>query len=60
MFPVVLVDSSYWKGLLDWLREEVLATGKISPADFELLHVTDDPEAAARIVIDHYALKTAT
>jgi len=58
-FPVVLYGSAYWQGLLDWLREEVLATGKISPVDLELVHVTDDPEAAARIVIDHYALKTS-
>ena len=59
MFPVVLLGSGYWDGLLDWLRERVLATGKIAPADLELVHKTDDPEVAARIVIDSYLLKTA-
>jgi uncharacterized protein (TIGR00730 family) len=60
MFPVVLVDSAYWQGLLDWLGSPVLSTGKIAPPDLELVHVTDDPEIAARIVIDAYALKTST
>ena len=58
MFPVVLLDSGYWDGLLDWLRDRVLATGKISPADLELVHTADDPVEAAQIVIDHYARKT--
>jgi uncharacterized protein (TIGR00730 family) len=58
MFPVVLLDSGYWDGLLDWLRDPVLETGKIAPPDLELVHTTDDPEAAARIVIDAHALKT--
>jgi uncharacterized protein (TIGR00730 family) len=57
MFPVVLIDSGYWRGLLDWLRDPVLATGKISPADLDLLHVVDDPDEAVQIVLDHYARK---
>ena len=59
MFPVVLLDSGYWDGLLDWLRDPVLTTGKLSPLDLGLVHTTDDPEVAARIVIDAYALKRA-
>ena len=42
-FPVVLVGSDYWGGLVDWIRERLLAEGKISPADLDLLYVTDDP-----------------
>ena len=57
VFPVVLLDSGYWDGLLDWLRDPVLETGKIAPPDLELVHTTDDPGAAARIVIDAHALK---
>lgn len=57
MFPVVLLDSGYWDGLLDWIRNPVLATGKISADDLGLVHTTDDPEVAARIVIDAYAEK---
>jgi uncharacterized protein (TIGR00730 family) len=42
-FPVVLVGTDYWSGLLDWIRERLLAEGKVSPEDLELLSVTDDP-----------------
>ena len=42
-FPVVLVGSSYWSGLLDWLRERPLPEDKVSATDLDLLSVTDDP-----------------
>ncbi len=42
-FPVILFGSAYWQGLLDWLRATMLAEGKISPADLDLLFVTDSP-----------------
>ena len=41
-FPVVLVGSAYWQGLLDWLRASALAEGKINAVDLDLLCVTDD------------------
>jgi hypothetical protein len=50
-FPVILLGSAYWSGLLDWLRGTVAAAGKIAEADLSLLHVVDDVEdAVARIV----------
>jgi uncharacterized protein (TIGR00730 family) len=42
-FPVVLVGSGYWRGLVDWVSERMLSEGNISPADLELLTLTDDP-----------------
>jgi uncharacterized protein (TIGR00730 family) len=42
-FPVVLVGTDYWGGLVDWIRERVLAEGKIADSDLDLLHLTDDP-----------------
>jgi uncharacterized protein (TIGR00730 family) len=49
-FPVVLVGTGYWRGLLDWIAARPLATGKISPGDLDLLHVTDDvAEAVERV-----------
>ena len=53
-FPVVLVGSDYWAELLVWVREELLADGMISPDDLELLHVTDDPAEAVRLVVESY------
>src|SRR3954454_651708 len=41
-FPVVLFGSSYWGGLADWLRETMLADGKISAADLQMFIITDD------------------
>jgi uncharacterized protein (TIGR00730 family) len=48
-FPIVLYGSEYWSGLLDWMRNVVLARGNISPQDLELLCVTDDVEEAAEM-----------
>ena len=42
-FPVVLVGSAVWGGLIDWLRADALAAGRIAEADLELVTVTDDP-----------------
>jgi uncharacterized protein (TIGR00730 family) len=53
-FPVVLFDSTYWAGLLDWIRARTLAGGFVSPDDVELLHVTDDPDEAVRIVLERH------
>jgi uncharacterized protein (TIGR00730 family) len=43
-FPVVLVDRTYWGGLVEWLEERLAGEGKIAAADVRLLSVTDDPE----------------
>nr|MBA3310504.1 TIGR00730 family Rossman fold protein [Nocardioidaceae bacterium] len=50
-FPIVLIGSSYWGGLLDWVRDVVLADGKVSPKDVDLLHVTDDLDEAVSIMV---------
>ena len=42
-FPVILVGNDYWKGLLDWVRDQLLQTGKISPEDLELIQLVDEP-----------------
>jgi uncharacterized protein (TIGR00730 family) len=47
--PMVLVGSDYWAGLLAWMRDQLLAPGRISPEDLELARVADDPEAIVAI-----------
>jgi len=50
-FPVVLFDRDYWEEMIDWIREEMLADGLVSPDDLDLLYLTDEPqEAVDRIV----------
>ena len=58
-FPVVLFDAAYWRGLLDWIRDPLLAEGMISPEDWDNLHVTDDPEEAVRLVVECYERRCA-
>lgn len=50
-FPIVLFGSAYWTGLLNWLRDVVLAEGKISEDDFRMLHITDSPSEVVEIVL---------
>lgn len=49
-FPLVLVGSAFWTPLLDWLRGSLLAGGKISPGDLDLIAVVDDAEAAVAAI----------
>jgi uncharacterized protein (TIGR00730 family) len=58
-FPVVLYGRDHWQEMLDWIRDELLAGGMISPEDVELLHATDDPDEAVRLVIECYDRRCA-
>ena len=49
-FPIVLVDSAYWGGLLDWLRERMVGDGKASEQDLQLLQVVDEVDEAIAAV----------
>jgi uncharacterized protein (TIGR00730 family) len=49
-FPIVLFGTEYWSGLVDWLRNTVIAQGKASERDLMLFHVTDDVEEAVALV----------
>ena len=54
-FPVVLVGSKYWDGLLHWMREVQLPAGTIAAPDLELFNLTDDPAEVVRIIREHAA-----
>jgi len=43
-FPVILVGSAYWKGLLDWMRDTLLMNEMISPDDYSIIRVIDEPK----------------
>ena len=49
-FPVILVGTDYWKGLLDWIKETVLKQGIISSDDLDILHLTDDPDDIVKTI----------
>ena len=49
-FPVVLFNSEFWQGFLDWLRNEVLSRKYVSAGDFDLLRVLDSPDEVAETI----------
>ncbi len=50
-FPVVLLGTRYWSGLLDWIRDAMRAEGKISPQDMDLIFLTDDVDEAVAYIV---------
>jgi uncharacterized protein (TIGR00730 family) len=51
-FPVVLIGTDYWGGLVEWIAARPLAEEKISPEDVNLLRVTDDVDEAVEAIRD--------
>ncbi|TBV78927.1 MAG: TIGR00730 family Rossman fold protein [Desulfobulbaceae bacterium] len=49
-FPVILVGSEFWSGLVDWIKEKMLATGKIDQDDLLFFQVMDDPDEVVRYI----------
>jgi uncharacterized protein (TIGR00730 family) len=49
-FPVILMGTDYWSGLIDWVRDSLLKEAAINPEDVDLLRLTDDPAEAVRII----------
>jgi len=49
-FPVILVGSNYWKGLLDWIKEVVLKEGRIAQEDLGICQLIDEPEEIVRTI----------
>ncbi|HEY3489253.1 MAG TPA: TIGR00730 family Rossman fold protein [Candidatus Deferrimicrobiaceae bacterium] len=50
-FPVVLMGTKFWGGLVDWLKNAMVREGTILPTDIDLFFVTDDPEAAVQHIV---------
>jgi uncharacterized protein (TIGR00730 family) len=51
-FPIVLLGEAYWSGLVSWVKDTVLAEGKVSPGDLEMFRVTDDVDEAVQIMVE--------
>ena len=49
-FPVILIDSKYWKGLINWIKNTMLKEDSISKTDLDLFQLVDDPEEAVAII----------
>ena len=53
-FPVILFGSEYWGGLIDWMRNQVLAANNIKQEDIDSIRVVDEPERVRDIVIEFH------
>jgi uncharacterized protein (TIGR00730 family) len=49
-FPVILMDSQFWGGLLDWAKKTLIKEGTITKSDFDIFNVVDTPEEAMAII----------
>lgn len=53
-FPIYLMGSDFWAGLIDWMKSTLLKNATISPEDLNLMQITDDPEVVANGIERHY------
>jgi len=49
-FPIILVGSSFWGGLIDWIKDQFLANGTISENDLDLIHIIDEPDEVIELI----------
>ncbi|MBW1724601.1 MAG: LOG family protein, partial [Deltaproteobacteria bacterium] len=49
-FPLILVGSEYWAGLIDWIKDKLLGEKRVSSEDLEILQIMDDPEEIVKTV----------
>ncbi len=53
-FPVILMGSPFWRGLVDWIRDKILEERRyIDPSDLKVFTVADDPETAVQIIVEY-------
>jgi uncharacterized protein (TIGR00730 family) len=52
-FPLILVGTKFWRGLLDWMKDELGRRKYISPGDTSLFHLTDNPKEAVDLILDY-------
>jgi uncharacterized protein (TIGR00730 family) len=53
-FPIILMQSAYWRGLIDWIRDRMISEGMIDAVDLDLIRLIDEPEKVVSAIFDHY------
>jgi len=53
-FPIILMQSAYWRGLIDWIRDRMISEGMIDAADMSLIKLIDEPDKVVAAIFDHY------
>ena len=52
--PIILVHTPFWRGLVDWLRDRLVAENMIAPGDMNLVQLHDEPQAVVDAILDYY------
>lgn len=52
--PIILMHTPFWRGLLDWFRERLVAEHMIDAGDVDLLQIVDEPQAVADTIFAFY------
>jgi len=52
--PLILVGHEYWRGMLDWFRDQLVAGKMINPQDLDLITVIDDPDCVVATIFEFY------
>ena len=52
--PIILVQESYWRGLIDWMKDRMISEGMIDAADMDLIKVIDEPRQVVEAIFNHY------
>ena len=52
--PIILVRSDFWRGMLDWLQQVLVAEGMIAPEDMDLIQVIDEPAEVVEAIFKYY------
>ncbi len=55
--PIILMESSFWTGLLGWFRDQLLGAETIAPQDLDLVKVADEPAEVVEMIFDHYGTR---
>ncbi len=58
--PLILVCSAFWKGLVDWFKDRLVAEKMIDPGDLDLIQLIDEPDAIVAAIFKHYETRSFT
>ncbi|MGB9677498.1 MAG: TIGR00730 family Rossman fold protein [Candidatus Ratteibacteria bacterium] len=53
-FPVILMDSNFWSGFINWLIDAPLKRGYINKSDIKIFKIVDEPEEAVLLIEKFY------
>ena len=56
--PIILVESAFWNGLLDWFKDTLVAEGTINESDLDLIQVIDEPQQVVDAIFEYYRSRT--